>query len=138
MEQKNVLAPFPPQAGWIAGARIMQVLGDEARNFYVVELPPGHRSQAHYHRHSSQIYLIVAGNGLLLTSEDGEQVMATRLGRGDLIQVTAGLAHQLVNDGTAPLRLLLACDMSQLENDRTPVDDLTGRSQPHASEETGP
>lgn len=126
MEQKNVLAPLPAQASWIAGAKIMQVMGDETRNFYVVELPPGHCTQAHYHRYSSQIYLIVAGDGLLLTSEDGEQVTNTRLGHGDLVQVTAGLAHQLVNDGQAPLRLLLACDMSLLDSDSTVVDDLAG------------
>jgi mannose-6-phosphate isomerase-like protein (cupin superfamily) len=67
-------------------------------------VPPGTRTQAHYHRESEEIYLFTDGAGRMLLAGAEAAVRA-----GDCVVIPPGAEHQLVNDGDAPLVLLCCC-----------------------------
>jgi mannose-6-phosphate isomerase-like protein (cupin superfamily) len=67
-------------------------------------VPPGARTEAHYHRTSEEIYLFTAGAGRMML--DGEQA-AVRA--GDCVVIPPGAEHQLFNDGAEPLVLMCCC-----------------------------
>src|SRR5215210_6843599 len=66
-------------------------------------VPPGARTEAHYHRTSEEIYLFTAGAGRMLLGGEEAPVRA-----GDCVVIVPGTDHQLVNDGAEPL-VLLCC-----------------------------
>jgi mannose-6-phosphate isomerase-like protein (cupin superfamily) len=67
-------------------------------------VPPGARTEAHYHRTTEEIYLFTAGAGRMLLGGDGAAVRAC-----DCVVIPPGVEHQLVNDGTEPLVLMCCC-----------------------------
>ena len=67
-------------------------------------VPPGARTEAHFHRASEEIYLFTAGAGRMLLGDEQAAVRA-----GDCVVIAPGAAHQLVNDGAEPLVLLCCC-----------------------------
>ncbi|MCP3098369.1 cupin domain-containing protein [Myxococcus sp. K15C18031901] len=70
----------------------------------LMELPPGkHAWPLHYHLANEEAYFILSGSGRLRLGETSLPVKA-----GDYVALPAGAgtAHQLINDGDAPLRYL--------------------------------
>ncbi len=67
-------------------------------------VPPGARTEAHFHRASEEIYLFTAGAGRMILGDEEAAVRA-----GDCVVIAPGAAHQLVNDGAEPLVLLCCC-----------------------------
>ena len=67
-------------------------------------VPPGARTEAHFHRASEEIYLFTAGAGRMILGDEEAAVRA-----GDCVVIAPGVAHQLNNDGAEPLVLLCCC-----------------------------
>jgi mannose-6-phosphate isomerase-like protein (cupin superfamily) len=67
-------------------------------------VPPGARTEAHYHRTSEEIYLFTAGAGRMSLAGEAAAVRA-----GDCVVIPPGAEHQLVNDGEESLVLLCCC-----------------------------
>ncbi|TYT61206.1 cupin domain-containing protein [Natrialba swarupiae] len=75
------------------------------------ELPPGERSWPyHYHTGNDEAVFVLDGEGVL-RCEDGE----TSLEAGDFVAFPTAEegAHQIVNDGDAPLRYLMVSTMNE-------------------------
>ena len=75
-------------------------------------VPPGARTEAHYHRRSEEIYLFTSGSGRMLL--DGAEA-AVRA--GDCVVIAPGAEHQLFNDGGEPLVLLCCCSPPYTHDD---------------------
>jgi mannose-6-phosphate isomerase-like protein (cupin superfamily) len=96
---RSALAPFRTKDG----SEIREYLHTAVQSLAEATLAPGQATQRHYHRLSEEIYLIVAGGGLM--EVDGEE---REVGPDDAILIPAGAWHTLVagKDGT---RLLCCC-----------------------------
>ena len=67
-------------------------------------LPPGKRTQRHYHAKTEEIYYLLSGQGRM--EIDGE----TRLvGPGDAVAIPPGAWHQIETLGDDPLVFLCCC-----------------------------
>src|SRR5881396_1772492 len=71
-----------------------------SRNLSVtwVEVPPGADQRSHSHEESEQVYVIVRGRGRMRIAGDDEEVS-----EGDLIFISPGADHGIVNDGSEDL-----------------------------------
>ena len=67
-------------------------------------VPPGARTEAHYHRTIEEIYLFTAGRGRMTLGGEEDEVRA-----GDCVVIAPGVEHDLLNDGPEPLVLLCCC-----------------------------
>ena len=67
-------------------------------------VPPGARTEAHYHRASEEIYLFTAGVGTMELEGETAPVRA-----GDCVVIAPGAVHKLRNPGIDPLVLLCCC-----------------------------
>jgi mannose-6-phosphate isomerase-like protein (cupin superfamily) len=67
-------------------------------------VPPGGRTERHYHRVAEEIYYFTAGAGRMLLGRDEAAVRA-----GDCVVIPPGVEHELINDGAEPLVLLCCC-----------------------------
>jgi mannose-6-phosphate isomerase-like protein (cupin superfamily) len=67
-------------------------------------VPPGARTERHYHRSSEEIYLFTAGAGRMILGADEAAVRA-----GDCVVIAPGTEHQLFCDGAEPLVVLCCC-----------------------------
>ena len=86
-------------------------------------VPPGARTEAHFHRRSEEIYLFTAGSGRMRLGDDEGPVRA-----GDCVVIPPGVEHQLVNDGAEPLVLMCCCAPPYTDSDTV----LTAPSAPAA------
>ena len=86
---------------------ILQILGKEeipggkVRLFARLRLPPGSSIGAHTHQKESEIFYVLAGQGMV--TEDGT---ASPMACGDAAVTGAGGSHSLENTGTAALDVL--------------------------------
>lgn len=94
-------ARFAPVAG---------PLGLTALGGRLVELPPGKRAWPFHHHHANEeLVVILSGRGVWRYGDARHEVAA-----GDLLGAPAGgpeTAHQLINEGTEPLRYLAVSTM---------------------------
>lgn len=78
----------------------------------LVEVPPGKRAwPLHCHYNNDEIFVILSGSGQL---REGSRT--TPVSAGQVLVCPAGgpdAAHQLINDGTAPLRYLAVSSMRE-------------------------
>ena len=77
----------------------------------LMELPPGKQAwPRHYHLANEEAYYVLSGSGRLRLGEDTLVVKA-----GDYVALPVGpeSAHQLLNDGTEPLRYLAFSTMEE-------------------------
>ena len=91
------------------GSEIRELAGVPAGNSVNQSLaqatvPPGARTERHYHRKSEEIYLFTAGAGRMVLGAEEAAVRA-----GDCVVIAPGTEHQLVNEGAEPLVLLCCC-----------------------------
>ena len=67
-------------------------------------VPPGARTEAHFHRVTEEIYFFTAGAGRMRLGEAEADVRA-----GDCVVIPPGMPHQLINEADEPLVLLCCC-----------------------------
>jgi mannose-6-phosphate isomerase len=73
---------------------------DAAANFITkrVEVTAGHRLSLQFHRHRSEHWVIVAGNGVATVDDT-----TTQLKPGDHVIIPCGARHRIQNTGAEPL-----------------------------------
>jgi len=67
-------------------------------------VPPGARTERHFHRRSEEIYLFTAGAGRMALGDEERDIRA-----GDCVVIPPGTPHGLHNTGAEPLVLLCCC-----------------------------
>jgi len=95
----SALDPFTTKDG----STIREYLHTQAQSLAEASLEPGQATERHYHRRSEEIYLIVAGGGLMELDGEEREVAA-----GDAILIPPGAWHTLVA-GAEGARLLCCC-----------------------------
>ena len=65
-------------------------------------VPPGGREVPHYHRYAQQFFYVLAGEAIIELAEG-----IVRLAPGQGYAVTAGVRHQLRNEGETTLEFLV-------------------------------
>lgn len=108
----------------VVGIKITHLAGDADLSFYLAEIEPNKKINAHYHKKGTEIYQIFEGSGEIRIGKNGNinhwDIKKT-VKKGDCFSVKEGEIHQLVNTGEEKLILLFACPNSHLSNDRTVV-----------------
>lgn len=76
-----------------------------SRNLCVTwsEVPPGAQQRPHAHADCEQVYVVVEGSGRMTVAGDEQQIR-----RGDLIFVSPGSEHSVVNDSDETLVYITA------------------------------
>lgn len=67
-------------------------------------LPPGGRTERHYHRESEELYFLLEGTGSM--EVDGERA---HVSTGDAVLIPPGAWHQIAASERGPLRFLCCC-----------------------------
>ncbi|MFO1063260.1 MAG: cupin domain-containing protein [Pirellulales bacterium] len=91
------------------GSTIREILAhrnSSIRNQSLAEaiVPPGVRTQAHYHPHTEEIYYILRGYGVM--TRDGEE---KEVHPGDAIAIPPGSVHSIYNPTDQELVFLCCC-----------------------------
>ncbi|MDD3446302.1 MAG: cupin domain-containing protein [Zavarzinia sp.] len=93
-------------------AAVLAPMGARHLGGRLIEVPPGKRAwPRHCHHANDEVFVILAGTGTLRQGGDSYPVAA-----GDVVVCPAGGvegAHQLINDGTVPLRYLALSSMRE-------------------------
>jgi mannose-6-phosphate isomerase-like protein (cupin superfamily) len=76
-------------------------------------VPPGVRTEAHYHERTEEIYYILSGCGNMFLDDESRQVRA-----GDAIAIPPGAVHWIENTGQSDL-IFLCCCAPEYEHDDT-------------------
>lgn len=82
-------------------------------------LPPGARTEAHYHPNTEEIYYILSGVGRMRMGEEERAV-----GPGDGIAIPPGVPHQIENIGHTDLVFLCCCAPAYEHEDTVMVSSL--------------
>lgn len=99
------------EVGWIFESGDFTTALD---HLVILEIEPGGEVGEHLHEEDDEIYLVLAGRGILHL--DGEPY---QMAEGDAMLTTPGHRHRLENDGTESLRVLVVnCRKSQSDGDR--------------------
>jgi mannose-6-phosphate isomerase-like protein (cupin superfamily) len=101
-----------------AGISIASLAGDDSFRIYVAEIPPGDSVNEHLHEKGIELYYIETGEGTMYTTLSKKSRITTPVKKGDTFKIEPGQAHQLVNTGSTPLRLLFVCPATHLSTDR--------------------
>jgi len=84
-----------------------------------VEVNPGHRLSLQKHKHRSEKWNIVTGNGVVTL--DGKEIKVTA---GSIIDVPLGAVHRIANTGEEPLVFIeVACGEKLTEDDIERIED---------------
>jgi len=108
----------------VAGIKITHLAGDADLSFYLAEIEPSKKINAHYHKKGTEIYQIFEGSGEIRIGKNknaNNWDIQKTVKKGDCFSVGEGQVHQLVNTGNEKLILLFACPKSHLSNDRIVV-----------------
>jgi mannose-6-phosphate isomerase-like protein (cupin superfamily) len=80
-------------------------------------LPPGGRTQPHFHPLTEEIYYILEGTGRMTVGDETSDV-----GPGDAIAITQGLIHTIANTGGGVLKFLCCCSPGYEDADTVLID----------------
>lgn len=114
----------------VAKIRHAELGGDASWRLHVAEISD--KVACHVHFEGHEIYEIITGRGVMLSSPVEKAGDTFRCVRCDSMPVTScdvfsvpeGFAHQLVRDGDDPLIFLFACSDNHLGNDRMVLPDM--------------
>lgn len=79
-------------------------LGSQRLSLAEAVVAPGETTVLHRHRHSEELYHILAGEGLMTLEGESFEVAA-----GDTVCIAPGQAHCIHNRGDTELRFLCCC-----------------------------
>jgi mannose-6-phosphate isomerase-like protein (cupin superfamily) len=90
------------KATWGDGCDSWALLDECDLHVQQERLPAGGAEIWHRHERVRQLYYVLSGTAIVRFDDRDEQ-----LGPGDAVEVPPGTAHQLRNDGSGPLELLV-------------------------------
>lgn len=109
------------------GISLASLAGGDMFTSYVSEIPPGRCVAAHYHPQGIEIYQILEGRGLMKTgslasdqSIQWEQSLEVK--KGDFFTIYPGMIHQLENNSSDPLILIVTCSPTNLVYNRVTIE----------------
>jgi mannose-6-phosphate isomerase-like protein (cupin superfamily) len=70
-------------------------------------LPPGTSIGPHLHREVSEFYYVMAGEGEVTLSAQGQGVETVKIRKDDAVPIHLGDVHSFENTGTEPLEFLV-------------------------------
>lgn len=99
------------------GSRIKELMHPDAhavknQSFAEATVPPGIKTNLHYHQHSEELYIIFAGIGDMTL---GDQTF--RVNPGDTICISPNTPHCIFNCGDDELRFFCACSPAYSHED---------------------
>lgn len=105
------------------GISLAFLAGDDSFRSYVAEFKPGSHITAHYHPEGIEIYQILSGKGLmktgsLLSNNDVTWNQPVDVQSGDFFTITPKMVHQLENNFSESLILIVTCSPSNLGHNR--------------------
>lgn len=105
------------------GISLAPLAGDDSFTSYVTEIPEGAYVAAHYHPEGSEIYQILSGKGLMKTgSVAADQSVkwdqCAEVTSGDFFTIHPGTVHQLENNSSERLILIVTCSPTNLSYNR--------------------
>ncbi len=103
--QREDSAPFTTKDGSIIRSLLDNTNAPvEKQSLAEATIPPGTRTQPHYHKLTEEFYYVIAGQGDMTIGDETQQVNI-----GDAILIPAGATHTLVNTGSGDLKILCCC-----------------------------
>jgi mannose-6-phosphate isomerase-like protein (cupin superfamily) len=78
--------------------------GCRAQSLAEATVAPGTATALHRHRTTEELYYVLAGTGLMTLGAERLELHA-----GDTVCIEPGVAHNIVNIGDEPLRILCCC-----------------------------
>lgn len=105
------------------GISLAPLAGNDSFTSYVTEIPPGVSVAAHYHPEGIEIYQILSGKGLMKTGSvtAGHSVrweQCVDVTSGDFFTIHPGTVHQLENNSSERLILIVTCSPTNLSYNR--------------------
>ena len=64
----------------------------------ILLVAPGKRLSWQYHHRRAEIWKLIGGTAIVVTSDDDEETESAILDRGDIVQLSQGRRHRLVGD----------------------------------------
>ncbi|PKL46220.1 MAG: hypothetical protein CVV42_17200 [Candidatus Riflebacteria bacterium HGW-Riflebacteria-2] len=115
----------------VAKIKHAELGGDSAWRLHVAEI--NDKVACHVHFEGHEIYEVVCGSGVMLSSpveKNGSVCSVVRcdslpVTSGDVFSVPQGFAHQLVKTSAEPLIIMFACSDNHLGEDRQVLSDLS-------------
>lgn len=103
--QRNDTQPFITKDGSTI-RELLAYRNSSIRNQSLAEatVPPGVKTQAHYHPTTEEIYYILSGEGVMTIAGESRQV-----GPGDAISIPPGQVHSIENQTLENLVFLCCC-----------------------------
>lgn len=105
------------------GISLAPLAGNDLFTSYVTEIPAGACVAAHYHPKGIEIYQILSGKGLIkIGSIAADQSVrwdqCREVTSGDFITIQPGSVHQLENNSSERLILIVTCSPTNLSYNR--------------------
>lgn len=89
-----------------------QTHGNNNQSLAEATVPPGVKTQLHFHKQSEEIYFITHGRGLMFLAQETFEVAI-----GDTIYIPENTAHQIENTGDTELKFICACSPAYSHED---------------------
>lgn len=119
VRQRNAAEPFATKDGSTIRSLLDRANAPvEKQSLAEATIPPGTRTQPHYHALTEEFYYVIEGAGTMRI--DAEE---TRVAEGDAILIPAGAVHTLHNEGPGELRILCCCAPPYSHEDTYLVED---------------
>jgi mannose-6-phosphate isomerase-like protein (cupin superfamily) len=100
---------YPPLIHNLSGESVQELLGIQAggassHSLARIVIPPGKGADPHFHKHSQESYLILAGRGALHINQSQFELHA-----GEAVLIEPMEVHQISNPGDEDLVFLAVC-----------------------------
>lgn len=118
--EQELLNAIPDPA---VGISLAQLAGNNQFTTYVAEIPSGSCVAAHYHPEGVEIYQILSGKGTMKTGsilpdESMQWNQPVEVKSGDFFTIHPEVVHQLENNSSEKLILIVTCSPTNLSYNR--------------------
>lgn len=105
------------------GISLAPLAGNDLFTAYVTEISPGSWVIPHYHPEGIEIYQILSGKGIMktgsiVTDKSINWNQCTEVTSGDFFTIHPGVVHQLENNSSENLLLIVTCSPTNLSYNR--------------------
>lgn len=105
------------------GISLAPLAGNDVFASYVTEIPSGACVAAHYHPEGIEIYQILSGKGFMKTGSVSADSTINwnqdlEVKNGDFFTIHPGVLHQLENNSSERLILIVTCSPTNLRHNR--------------------